>query len=187
METISHPAEDTLNIFERLKLFLKNTIVTQLFSILLPTADVFTDLRLIIYLYFLAPDRFVTESGYICSSFWFPGCTPAGWRSHWKFGTALLIPFLANYLLSWLTWARLEKNKKGTWWLPALNIYPQYRAARVVTMFWTEPTRATEKKAKFEREISLGEVFIESVPTTLVMTAILPICLLYTSPSPRDS
>ena len=181
IETETVPMEDTLNSVERIKIFLKNTAITIFFSILLPTVDVLTDLRLIIFLYFLAPDRFEKENGEECSyrDFYYSdnGCIPKGWMSHWKFGTALLIPFLANYFLSWLTWARLEKDKRGSWWLPALNIYPQYRAARVVTMFWTKPARATEKKAKFEREISLGEVFIESVPTTLVMTAILPLLL----------
>ena len=61
--------------------------------------------------------------------------------------------------------------------MPALNIYPPYRAFRVVKMFWTNPTKALEKKVWFEREIFLGEVFIESVPSALVMTAIIPAAL----------
>ena len=160
-------------MLRRIQAFLRNSAVIIIFSILLPTADVFTDLRLIFFLYFWAPEKYVRKNnGTKCYSY-DNFCEPGGWRSHWKFATALLIPFLLNYVLSWLAWARLEKNKLRTFLWPALNLYPQYRAARLVKLFWSHPDRTKEEKIKFEREISLTEVFLESVPTTLVMTAII--------------
>ena len=169
----------------RIQAFLRDSAVIIISSIILPTADVFTDLRLIIFLYFFAPEKYVRKKNGIECNFYYHGnetiifdqdpmefCEPKGWRCHWKFATALLIPFLLNYLMSWLAWYRLKENKRESWRLPAYNLYPQYLAVCLVKLFWTDPDKAKQEKIKFEREISLTEVFLESVPTTLVMTAI---------------
>ena len=42
-----------------------------------------------------------------------------------KFGVSLLVPFLINYLVCFLTWWRLETQKSSTFIFPILNIYPQ--------------------------------------------------------------
>ena len=152
-----------------------------LFSIALPTADVYTDLRLILFLYFLAPDKYLKADGEECGGveaenlMWFQECSPSGWKSHTTWATLLLVPFLTNYLLSWLAWARFETYKKESWRLPALNLYPQYRAARVVKLFWNDPTRGAVEKQEFLREISLSEVFTEAIPTMIITGTIVSV------------
>ena len=69
-------------------------------SILLPTADVFTDLNLIVKLY----------SG-----------------GHHKVATVLLMPCLLNYIVCFYTFFRLTTNRKKYLFIfPLLNLYPQY-------------------------------------------------------------
>merc|ERR1711936_170268 len=128
---------------ERIKTFVKDAGLFTILGVVVPTADVFSDLFLIIELY----------SG-----------------GHKWYATTLLIPFLLNYILAWIAWGRLETNKLKTFLCPALNLYPQYRAGRVVKLFWTEPAEGEEEKKLFERELSLTEVFVESVPTVLILT-----------------
>ena len=159
-------------------IFVKDSVALILFSIGLATADVFTDLKTITYLYFYVPKEFIDQDGSVCTkwdrNFTAGHCVPSGYGGHPKFATALLVPFLLNYILSWLAWARLEKYRLRTFLWPALNLYPQYRAARLVKLLWTEPMGgAMEEKQIFERDISLTEVFVESVSTVLVLTIIL--------------
>merc|ERR1739848_190820 len=131
---------------ERIKTFVKDAGLFTILGVVVPTADVFSDLFLIIELY----------SG-----------------GHKWYATTLLIPFLLNYILAWIAWGRLETNKLKTFLCPALNLYPQYRAGRVVKLFWTDPAEGEEEKKRFERELSLTEVFVESVPTALILTHFL--------------
>merc|ERR1711936_991115 len=60
---------------------------------------------------------------------------PVGHKSHPKWAIALLVPFLLNYFLSWLAWARTDKNKLKTFLWPALNPYSQYRAVQIVNLY----------------------------------------------------
>ena len=46
--------------------------------------------------------------------------------SHPKMATAMLIPFLLNYVACFITFLRKEKNKKFTFIFALLNIYPQF-------------------------------------------------------------
>ena len=177
--TKSNKIEENLEVksvdFEKIKLFMKNTSKTNLFSIMLPTADVFSDLRLILTLYFFTPIKYIKENEEECNRMDFDTyveCVPTGWKSHPRFATALLIPFMLNYILSWLAWTRLERNKQATFIWPVLNLYPQYRAVQVVKLFWTDSERALEEKRELEREFSLTEVFMESIPTTFIITII---------------
>ena len=99
--------ESQITVWTKIK-----TIVTMLvFNILLPTLDIYSDLSLIIKLYIGTP------------------CDHCEVVNHPKFATALLIPFLLNYTLSFITWYNLNENseqKKHTFIFPLLNIYPQY-------------------------------------------------------------
>ena len=151
LEQKSQPSQWILqgSLWHRIGIFLKNTLLTTLFNIILPTADTFTDLRLIHYLYY-----YVENEG------------------NTIFSMALLLPFLLNYFLSWRAWFRFEKDKKNSWRFPMYNLYPQYHAAGVVKLFWTDPTKAEEKMTQFQREISLTENFAESIPTVLILTSI---------------
>ena len=103
---------------------LKNVIPLLLFNILLPTADVVTDLHLIIKLYREGvkyklvckdpEDRMINEM--FCED-----------EYEWLYGaaTALLIPFILNYIFTMACWMRSEEKIK-TLIFPLLNIYPQF-------------------------------------------------------------
>ena len=45
---------------------------------------------------------------------------------HYKMATAMLIPFLLNYIVCFITFLRKEKNKKFTFIFALLNHYPQF-------------------------------------------------------------
>ena len=46
-------------------------------------------------------------------------------ETHPKFGTSLMIPYLFNYLFSFLTWWRLEDKRKRTFLFPLVNMFAQ--------------------------------------------------------------
>ena len=77
-------------------------------SIVLPTLDTFTDINLVVKLYRGAEDY----SG--------------DWYSHPLMATAMLTPFLLNYIVCFITFLRKEMNKKFTFIFALLNIYPQF-------------------------------------------------------------
>ena len=52
--------------------------------------------------------------------------TVCGFSSHSKMATAMLTPFLLNYIVCFITFLRKEKNKKFTFIFALLNIYPQF-------------------------------------------------------------
>ena len=181
------------------------------FNIVLNIVDIFTDLRLIVILYserveyeivklsVKAADEFDDLIACLLN-FTVPYCTEKTtyydhnivYVSNPYWATALLVPFLLNYIITFSTWARLEKNKK--WWSyipPFLNIYAPYgeihckffavskittrisEAFKVVKTIWTKPMEGLEMKKVFERHVSLHEAFLESVPTALLTTAII--------------
>ena len=49
-----------------------------------------------------------------------------GFFSHPKMATAMLTPFLLNYVVCFITFSRKEKNKKFAFIFALLNIYPQF-------------------------------------------------------------
>ena len=46
-------------------------------------------------------------------------------EQHPNFGISMMIPFFFNYLISFLTWWRLDKMKKQSFFFPMINIYTQ--------------------------------------------------------------
>ena len=77
-------------------------------SIVLPTLDTFTDIILVVKLYRGAEDDY------------------GRWFNHPKMATAMLIPFLLNYIVCFITFLGKEKNKKFTFIFALLNLYPQF-------------------------------------------------------------
>ena len=85
------------------------TILTILIlNIVLPTLDTATDINLVIKLYKGAED---------------PRGIPV---SHPVMATAMLLPFLLNYVVCLYTFFRQERNKKYTFIFALLNFYPQF-------------------------------------------------------------
>ena len=79
---------------------MKFAVPTIFSEVVLPSADMYSDINLVITWYSLGT---------------------------YKYATAILIPFLANYLMTWYTWWRIEEKekKKWTWILALLNIWHQ--------------------------------------------------------------
>ena len=104
--------------------------------ILLPTADVFTDINLAVKLYkpIEKPECVIKFD----KSYWACRRNPVGFCSknenkqhcvfsHYKMATVLLTPCLLNYIVSFYTFFRLTTNRRRyTFIFPLLNIYPQY-------------------------------------------------------------
>ena len=87
----------------------KTILIILVFNIALPTLDTFTDINLVVKLYRGA---------------W-------NWEGTWyhytnMMATAMLTPFLLNYIVCFITFLRKEKNKKFTFIFALLDIYPQF-------------------------------------------------------------
>ena len=105
-------------------------------SIDLPTLDTGTDIKMVYKLYRGAP-YCANETDSECSKDPEAFCSKAGnnqtvcpFSSHPTMATGLLIPFLLNYFVCFLTLLRKEKNKKYTFIFALLNIYPQFGTYR---------------------------------------------------------
>ena len=115
-------------------------------NILLPSADVLTDINLVVKLYKAPP-------GYVCyynhemryndgviQGGMYEKCREDAVRfcseeenrqhcvsSHYKTATVLLTPFLLNYIVCFYTFFRLTTDRKRYLFIfPLLNLYPQY-------------------------------------------------------------
>ena len=126
---------------------IQETAILFLLNIALPTVDVVTDLILV-------------------QKFFVSG--------HPNFGTTLLLPFLANYILTWVAWWKMDK-KKNVMFLMSVTFgcYPQAKAASVIRWIWADPAKGIQKKRSLMRDISEFEVFAEAVPVVLIMTVLL--------------
>jgi len=125
---------------------LKDTCVLFFINILLTSADIFSDLHLIVKL--LGMEK--------------------GNARIW--GYFLLIPLISNYILTYFAWFRLDHNKP---WLSVLavtfNLYPQYLACEVIFLLWNDTEKALKKKRRMQREFLQFETFVENLPTLLIL------------------
>jgi len=138
---------------------LLDSICITVFNIVLPTLDVYSDLVLIItHLHYKLP------------------LLPDLPSSHEiNFGILLLPPFLINYLLTWLAWWRLEKKHQCSWFFPLFSCYPQYRAAALLRLTWSDEESAANERKTLEREVAEFEAMVESVPTVFIMSFALAV------------
>ena len=131
-----------------IKMVLATILTIVVLNILLPSADVLTDINLVIKLY-KAPPGYVCYSdgeqllyGEIlggiyekCRSDPVTFCSVEENRqhcvaSHHMIATVLLMPFLLNYIVCFYTFFKLTTNrKKHLIPFPLLNLYPQYGKA----------------------------------------------------------
>lgn len=116
-------------------------LVLLVLNILLPTLDTVTDINLVIKLYRGAQYCVFPSYSDIISDDDYNKCEkdPASYclkyennqrrcrfSSHYTMATTMLIPFLLNYFVCFITFLRKEKNKKFTFIFALLNIYPQF-------------------------------------------------------------
>ena len=64
------------------------------------------------------------SASYCTSNNAFPGV--CGRLNHPLFGIMLMIPFLLNYIMAFITWWRLDNNKKVSFIFALLNLYAPY-------------------------------------------------------------
>ena len=113
----------------------KTILIIVALSILLPTLDTFTDINLVVKLYRGAHycEYANTHDDYhkcydnadsYCSNY--DDRAVCRFASHPTMAIAMLIPFLLNYFVCFITFLRKEKNKKFTFIFALLNIYPQF-------------------------------------------------------------
>ena len=80
----------------------------------------------------------------------------------------LFLCLLINFFFTSLTWWRLEtaQDKRWSWLLLLLQVWPQSRAVWVIWLTWTGNPKASQEKAKLDREVGGLEPFLEAMPTT---------------------
>ena len=115
----------------------KTILIILVFNITLPTLDTVTDINLVVKLYrgaqYCDPAPHLIDDYEKCLQ------DPLGYCSndennlkiclnvsHPAMATAMLTPFLLNYIVCFITFLRKEKNKKFTFIFALLNIYPQF-------------------------------------------------------------
>ena len=124
----------------------KDICALAVLNIVLPTVDVYSDLYLVIKL-------------------WSNG--------HPRWASGLLAPFLLNYILTWITWYKLETKARLSWIPAFFSCYHQFCAAKIVRQLWNDPRSKSKEQRRFEREVSEMEACTEAVPTVLYMTYLM--------------
>ena len=141
------PVQSTESLSHRKVIVMELTTILTIavLNILLPTADVITDINLAVKLY-----KPLAEPECVSYFSWRDGerlrgiyeeCREDPWTfcskdenreycilyDHSKTATVLLIPCLLNYIVCFYTFFRLTTNRKRyTFIFPLLNLYPQY-------------------------------------------------------------
>ena len=125
----------------------KETLVLTILNVALPTVDIFTDLISITKLYIgslthsdcderselehfgLAMNNTFLDSWIDAKNSCIANSTEEGLYNsrHPIWATSLLVPFLINYLATWVIWWSIDKRKTITWIAPLLSVYPQVK------------------------------------------------------------
>ena len=121
---------------------IKETILITILNVLLPSVDIFTDLGSVIKLYIgskIHPDSdkrselepyTSEEDGLIAAIEKCVANSSADgitYISQPDWATALLMPFLINYIITWIVWWSVDKRKAVSWIAPLLSVYPQVK------------------------------------------------------------
>ena len=121
----------------------KESVLVAILNVILPTVDIFTDLITTTMLFGGTEthdncdqkselEPFATNNTYL----WVDAkrrCienSPAEglyYTRHPVWATSLLVPFLINYLVTWVIWWSVDKRKIISWIAVLLSVYPQVR------------------------------------------------------------
>ena len=129
---------------------IKETVLVTILNVMLPSVDIFTDLGSVIKLYMgirthsdcdesseLGPfgyDPWSQQTNFtnwtIAKEKCIANSTAEGiyYISQPVWATALLVPFLINYVTTWIVWWSVDKRKTVSWIAPLFSVYPQVRA-----------------------------------------------------------
>ena len=136
-----------LTLFQKVK----ETLVLTFLNVALPTVDIFTDQISITKLFIGTLTHSDCDEGRELVPFGLPGPDYNTFYAQWYdaksicianssaeglyynrhpiFATSLLVPFLINYLTTWVIWWSIDKRKTISWIAPLLSVYPQVRFA----------------------------------------------------------
>ena len=139
-----------LTIFQKVK----ETILIAILNIALPTVDIFTDLATTYKLYSgylshedcderreLEPFGFLqgfnnnVHTWPIAKAKCISNSSSEGiyYTTHPIWATSLLLPFLINYVTTWVVWWSVDKRKAISWIAPLFSVYPQVRRQELTT------------------------------------------------------
>ena len=136
-----------LTLFQKVK----ETLVLTFLNVVLPTVDIFTDQISITKLFIGTLTHSACDERRELVPFGLPSNAHSGsldlwydaksicianssaeglyYNRHPIFATSLLVPFLINYLTTWVIWWSIDKRKAISWIAPLLSVYPQVRFA----------------------------------------------------------
>ena len=113
---------------------------------------------------------------------------------HPIWGSLMSTPVVASFLVTTILWIVHEKPeaKRWSWTFLLLQIWPQMKACNIIRLSYKNEAKSLRAKAKFQRQLGNIESLFEAVPQFFIKLSIIASvinrnCLLYTSPSPRDS
>ena len=126
---------------------IKRILPSFLFNVLLPTLDVYSDLSLIIPWYL---------------------------ANHWKYALSMTLPLVLQFASTIYKWFQFEcpKQKRWTWILLLLQLWPQWRAIRVLKLLYKNDKRHQKQQIELLRGIGSSEAFLEAAPSIIIMTII---------------
>ena len=141
---------------------IKECLIVMTFNILLPSADVYSDIYLMTNL-FLGIPRTRYCQWHLLSEQEYADCmekniATVAIETFPLSASFLLGPCLINYGLCWLGWYSTEKRKKFSWIAPLLNCYPQLVAARIILLIWIKPSKGMREKRHLERNLMENRV-----------------------------
>ena len=106
----------------------------------------------------------------------------AFWKSHYKIGCLILSPIVANILFIVYAWKRThfdsKREKRFTWILAILNIWPQYQVFKLIrSIINGEPQRDLKRKMKkLDTKVLSVEPWIEAIPQYISTVCIFVQC-----------
>ena len=165
---------------------IKETVILTLLSVILPSVDVFSDGGLT-FVFFRGSRhnpycdqefeaRRIISWGETLNCYYNDSVPTSNvtYTPHVGWGSMMLVPLLLNYLICWYVWATTDKRKAVTWIAALFSFYPQYVACKIIyQIWWVDPKRGLQKKRHLERDLIQLEVFVEAVPSSLVMTYLM--------------
>ena len=128
-----------------------------IFDILLPTSDAFGDIK-------FAISAFYSQN---------PGI-----------GCLMILPVVLNTAFTFYKWFSTDhdtqKEKRFTWLLVVLNLWPQYQVLKLILLILREKSKDIWEPVqdKIKREISFIEPFVEAIPQFFVSAAVFNLLII---------
>ena len=131
-----------------------NIIRHVIFGIILPTADTFSDVN-------FAISAFSTQN--------------------YRIGVVMILPVTANLVFNFYLWKTTDfdtgKEKRFSWMLVMLNVWPQYQVLKLIASILKNDENWKERQRKIKMELSYIEPFIEAMPQYFIALGVFTMLL----------